>query len=97
MGVCATPEPMAWLLKPVFGFVPEFVAGLMPGLELIDAKNALDVSIGSLNTVVGVVDTGIDPAHPEGGEHLRATKKEFCRMIQGAKELSGSADQDESA
>ena len=39
----------------------------------------------------------IDPAHPEGGEHLRATKKEFCRMIQGAKELSGSADQDESA
>ncbi|MGK0186622.1 MAG: hypothetical protein ACI9R3_002405 [Verrucomicrobiales bacterium] len=30
----------------------------------------------------------IDPDHPEGGAHLRATKKEFCRLIRGAKEVN---------
>lgn len=44
---------------------PELVAGLLPGLDLVDAQNAWDVSIGSLSTVVGVVDTGIDSAHPD--------------------------------
>jgi subtilisin family serine protease len=44
---------------------PEFVAGLMPGMEQIDATNAWDVSRGSLSTVVGVVDTGIDPTHSD--------------------------------
>lgn len=32
----------------------------------------------------------IDPNHPDGGTHLRATKKEFCRLIKGAKEISES-------
>ncbi len=48
---------------------PEFVGNLLPGLNIVNAtvndKNAWDVSIGSLNTVVGVVDTGIDPTHPD--------------------------------
>ncbi len=44
---------------------PEFVGGLLPGLEKIDAATAWDESIGTLSTVVGVVDSGIDPEHPD--------------------------------
>ena len=30
----------------------------------------------------------IDPHNPDGGTHHKATKKEFCRLIRGAKEVS---------
>ncbi len=43
----------------------DFAAGLLPGLEKINATTAWDQSIGSMNTVVGVVDSGIDPTHPD--------------------------------
>jgi len=32
----------------------------------------------------------VDEAHPEGGEHHVATKKEFCRLIKGAVEVPGA-------
>lgn len=30
----------------------------------------------------------IDRSHPEGGTHHSVTKKEFCRLIKGATEVS---------
>ncbi len=30
----------------------------------------------------------VDRSHPEGGTHHTATKKEFCRLIKGATEVS---------
>ncbi|WP_372717378.1 S8 family serine peptidase [Novipirellula sp.] len=41
----------------------DFVRGAMPSLTDIGMPAAWDVSIGSLRTVVGVLDTGIDLAH----------------------------------
>jgi subtilisin family serine protease/Tol biopolymer transport system component len=43
----------------------DFAAGLLPGLNKINATSAWDESIGSMSTVVGVVDSGIDPTHPD--------------------------------
>jgi subtilisin family serine protease len=43
----------------------DFAAGLLPGLTKINAEIAWDESIGSMSTVVGVVDSGIDPKHPD--------------------------------
>ncbi len=41
----------------------DFVRGAMPSLTTIGLPNAWDEMIGSLTTVVGVLDTGIDLAH----------------------------------
>ena len=30
----------------------------------------------------------IDSLHPDGGTHHTVTKKEFCRLIKGAKEVT---------
>ncbi|MFK5922867.1 MAG: hypothetical protein QM496_11865 [Verrucomicrobiota bacterium] len=34
----------------------------------------------------------VDEAHAEGGIHHVVTKKEFCRLIKGAQELSAAKD-----
>ncbi len=42
---------------------PEFAGGLLTGLSSVNAADAWDTSRGSAKTVIGVVDTGIDPTH----------------------------------
>jgi subtilisin family serine protease len=44
---------------------PDFASGSMPSLTTIDLPEAWDESIGSLATVVAVLDTGIDLDHPD--------------------------------
>ncbi|MCS7470454.1 S8 family serine peptidase [Stieleria sp. ICT_E10.1] len=43
----------------------DYTAGLLDGLQAIDAEAAWNSSRGDLNTVVGVVDSGIDLNHPD--------------------------------
>ncbi|HBJ34398.1 MAG TPA: hypothetical protein DDZ51_06465, partial [Planctomycetaceae bacterium] len=43
----------------------DFTTGQLPGLTKINAPGAWSESIGSMNIVVGVVDSGIDPTHPD--------------------------------
>ena len=43
----------------------DFAAGLLDGLTTIGAPSAWDESTGSMQTVVGVVDSGIDLDHPD--------------------------------
>ncbi len=44
---------------------PELQLNRLPGLAQISAQNAWDKSIGSMQTVVGIADTGIDVTHPD--------------------------------
>ncbi|QDV40832.1 Subtilisin NAT precursor [Stieleria neptunia] len=43
----------------------DFAAGLLGGLTTIGAEAAWDESIGDMQTVIGVVDSGIDLDHPD--------------------------------
>jgi subtilisin family serine protease len=72
--------PELWGLKNI-GQVIAGVAGT-PGAD-ISASHAWDVTLGTRNVVVGVVDTGIDYSHPDVAGNVWSAPASFTLTISG--------------
>lgn len=96
----AVPAGMEWRGGP-FGGLPnepatdeDTFSGLQWGLDQIHAKEAHEITGGSPKVLVGHIDTGIDPAHPDLAPNLDLGRSVSC--VGGAPNLDPEAWKDDS-
>ncbi|MGH2451477.1 MAG: S8 family peptidase, partial [Candidatus Limnocylindria bacterium] len=96
----ASPAGSEWRGGP-FGKLPnepatdeDTFSGLQWGLDQIHAKEAHEITGGSSKVLVGHIDTGVDPAHPDLASNLDSARSVSC--VGGAPNSDAEAWRDDS-